>query len=353
MNDSDQSTAAAQGPHHLNGDTPNSVQKPAPSIFARLRGFMTNPSESLRSNLQNALVTTQSASDKQFTDGERVMLANVLKLSEMRVEDVMVPRADIDAVEEDDTLGEVLNMLREVGHSRLPVYEDNLDDIIGMVHIKDLVVRMTVPVETENGSSAKLQSGVLRQKIKTQEFLRTVLFVPPSMPVSVLLQNMQATRNHMAIVVDEYGGTDGLVTIEDLIETVVGDIEDEHDDAETALMLKESEHVWQANARVSLEELQQTIGPDFDPGEFLEEADTLGGLVFSLIDRVPVTGEVITKLKGFDFEVLLADPRRVKRVRILRRVRGIRVRPKLKSEPTVAEGVTQKPADDASKTAAE
>lgn len=344
MNDSDQSTAAAQGPHHLDGDKPESVQKSAPSIFARLRGFLTNQSENLRSDLQQALVTTESEEDAQFTHGERVMLGNVLKLSEMRVEDVMVPRIDIDAVEEDDTLGEVLYTLSDVGHSRLPVYQDNLDDIIGMVHIKDLVARMTVPVDSENGPSAKLQSSVLRQKTKTQDFLRPVLFVPPSMPVSVLLQNMQATRNHMAIVVDEYGGTDGLVTIEDLIETVVGDIEDEHDDAETAQVLQESEHVWQANARVSLEELQDTIGSDFDPGEYAEEADTLGGLVFSLIDRVPVTGEVVTKLKGFDFEVLLADPRRVKRVRIRRRVRGIRVRPKLKADPAAADAPIKKSA---------
>ncbi|MCC0025013.1 MAG: HlyC/CorC family transporter [Hyphomicrobiaceae bacterium] len=328
MNDSDQSSAAAQGPHRQSGDPETSIDQERPSLFARVRSLLNRNDKGLRFDLETAL-GNGAADDAQFTDGERTMLANVLKLADTDIEDVMVPRADIEAIDADDTLAEALAMLREAGHSRLPVYQDNLDDIIGLVHIKDLVTRLTELVKGEGGDSVKLKSAHLKQKLKTQDFLRDVLFVPPSMPVSDLLQLMQATRNHMAIVVDEYGGTDGLVTIEDLVEVVVGDIEDEHDDEESTLIWQESENAYRADARADLEDVREVVGPDFDPGDHAEDADTLGGLIFSLIDRVPVRGEVITKFKGFDFEVLQADPRRIKRVRILRRTRpAVRVRPK-------------------------
>lgn len=333
MNDPDQSSAAASRPPHPDGERKKSnSENTQPSFFGRLRNLLTSRSDSLRTELQSALQTESQADSVSFTDGERTMLSNVLKLSEMRVEDVMVPRADIVAVEMSDSLGTALNVLREAAHSRVPVYDENLDNIGGMIHIKDLVERLSEPVEKPNGSPLRLLSADLKRQIKNQDLQRRVLFVPPSMPVSDLLQSMQATRVHMAIVVDEYGGTDGLVTIEDLLEAVVGDIEDEHDDEDTALVKKERENVFQADARASLEELQETIGADFDPGELAEEAETLGGLVFSLIDRVPVKGEVITELKGFDFEIMQADPRRIRRVKIIRRARGIRRRPKSRAD---------------------
>ena len=259
-------------------------------------------------------------------------MRNVLKLRELRVDDVMVPRADIDAIDAEDTLADLILCLRNVGHSRLPVYEDSLDNIVGFVHIKDALQRITeeAPINREAkrpGTPVKTVSAALRRRIGKEQIVRKVLFVPPSMPVQDLLQQMQAQRLHMAIVVDEYGGTDGLVTIEDLLESVVGDIEDEHDEDDGPLVRKLEEGIFLADARVELDELREVLGADFDPGEHLEEVDTLGGLLFSLEGRVPVRGEVITRFKGFEFEILAADARRIKRVRIIVRKRAGRAKP--------------------------
>jgi len=334
MKDSDLSSGAAALPHRLKGEKSSNVSG-APAeleneagLWTRIKNLLSQKTPTLREDLRRAL--QQSEPDKSaFSAGERIMLANVLKFADMRVKDVAVPRADIKAVDEDETLGQVVETFRHSGHSRLPVFAENLDDIVGMIHIKDALQHLTAPVEKPNGSPIKMLNPALKHKLgNCRNLIRTVLFVPPSMPVSDLLQSMQATRLHMSIVVDEYGGTDGLVTIEDLLEAVVGDIEDEHDDEDVALVFKEGENIYCAEARASLEELREIIGPEFDPGKLAHEADTLGGLVFSLIDRVPVRGEVITRLKGFEFEILDADPRRVRRVRILRRPRNLWVRPR-------------------------
>jgi hemolysin (HlyC) family protein len=337
MNENDPSSAAASRPHRPSNedsgdkDIPDSPHRePRPRFWARIKNLLSSRHPTLRDDLQVALLDSSESS--AFSDGERSMLANVLKLAEMRVEDVMVPRADIEAADERESLGEVVEKLRESGHSRLPVFAETLDNIVGMIHIKDAVLHLTAPVEKPNGSPIKLLSTALKQKLTEQDLVRKVLFVPPSMPVADLLRSMQATRLHMAIVVDEYGGTDGLVTIEDLLESVVGEIEDEHDDQDMALVTTEGDNIYCADARASLEELQEVMGADFDPGKIGEEADTLGGLIFSLIDRVPVKGEVITKMKGFEFEILQADPRRVRRVRIVRRPRALLVRSKKRSE---------------------
>jgi CBS domain containing-hemolysin-like protein len=259
-------------------------------------------------------------------------------LRELRVDDVMVPRADIDAADADDTLADLIISFRSAGHSRLPVYEDTLDNIIGFVHIKDALQRLTeerpaVRDGSSPGVPVKMLSTALRRKIGTEHMVRKVLFVPPSMPVHDLLQQMQALRLHMAIVVDEYGGTDGLVTIEDLIESVVGDIEDEHDEDDGPLVKKTAEGTFVADARVELTELREVLGPDFDPGEHISEVDTLGGLLFNLEGRVPVRGEVITRFKGFEFEILAADARRIKRVCIVVRKRASRARPQAQARP--------------------
>jgi len=307
------------------------------SLWTRIKNLLPQNTPTLREDLYLALQQSEIGKSA-FSAGERIMLANVLKLADMRVKDVAVPRADIDAADEDETLGQVVEKFRSSGHSRLPVFGENLDDIVGMIHIKDALQHLTAPVEKPNGSPIKMLNPALKQKLgNCKNLIRKLLFVPPSMPVTDLLQSMQATRLHMAIVVDEYGGTDGLVTIEDLLEAVVGEIEDEHDDEDVALVIKEGENVYCADARADLEELAEIIGPEFDPGELAEEADTLGGLVFSLIDRVPARGEVITQLKGFEFEILEADPRRVRRVRIVKRPRGIRVRPRQRPDPAKSE----------------
>lgn len=346
MNDSDQSTVAATGPHRQPGDskqlTPTKI-----SIWARLRAFLTFRSANLREDLAEALEEQSAEHPDAFSDNERVILQNVLKLGGMRVDDVMVPRADIEAVEETETMAALLAKFHSAAHSRLPVYAENLDNVLGFVHIKDALQRMTAingaaseangNGNGDKGQPVKLLTPVLRQKIGRKEMVRKSLFVPPSMPVGDLLQQMQATRVHMALVVDEYGGTDGLVTIEDLLEAVVGDIEDEHDDDEENLVVKIDDNVLVADARVQLTELEELLGKDFDPGVHAEDADTLGGLIFDLVDRVPVRGEVITRLKGFEFEILQADPRRIKKVRIMRRKRPQRARmPKPREVPPPA-----------------
>lgn len=326
MTDKSQSSAAATGPHRHNGDSETTRKI---SLLNRVRGFLTLKGPNLRDNLTEALEDTSDMGPDSFSDNERTILQNVLKLGDMRVDDVMVPRADIEAVDVDESIAVLIEAFHRAGHSRLPVYADNLDNVLGFVHIKDVVQRMTELTTTgTNGSKetkVKMLSPVLRQKIGTKDMVRKLIFVPPSMPVGDLLQQMQATRVHMAMVVDEYGGTDGLVTIEDLLEAVVGDIEDEHDDEET-LIRKIDDDTYIADARAELSELQSVVGEGFNPGEHTEEADTLGGLIFHLIDRVPVRGEVITRFKGFEFEILQADPRRIKRVRIARRRRPSRAR---------------------------
>ncbi len=233
----------------------------------------------------------------------------------LRVEDVMVPRADIVSVEKTASLKDLSKAFRDAGHSRLPVYEETLDNPVGMVHVKDLLPYLMFDAR---GRTAKTYPG--RKVIRTIK--RPVLFVPPSMLAQDLLRRMQARRVHMAIVVDEYGGTDGLVTIEDLIEPIVGDIEDEHDEADAALKsvaLDGGRKGWEADARVTIEDFEAAFGRDVATRDEDEEVDTLGGLVFTLAGRVPERGEIIVHPVGLEMEVLDADPRRVKRLRITER----------------------------------
>ncbi|WP_224704388.1 hemolysin family protein [Devosia aquimaris] len=276
---------------------------------------------SLRDDLQVALDEQGSAEAADFSESERTILQNVLKLSNVSVGDVMVERSDIQAIEADVNLGTLLARFRQVGHSRLPVYEDGLDNIVGFIHVKDALGKITEPVtDPAKDVPVKLVSSVLKQKIGKFDLVRTAMFVPTFMPVGDLLQSMRASRVHMAIVVDEYGGTDGLVTIEDLLEAVVGEIEDEHDEMAAALIRKVGPDTYIADARAELNDVQQMLGPEFDPGDYAEEVDTIGGLVFDLAGHVPKRGEKVTKLDGFQFEILAADSRRIKRLRI-RRVR--------------------------------
>jgi len=288
----------------------------------------------LRTDLKEALDAPLDPSETSFSPSERTILQNVLKLGDMRVEDVMVPRADIEAVEMGVNVGYVIERFRQVGHSRMPVYDESLDNVVGMIHIKDVLEKVTEPAPAPagdtgtngaaaNGSRSPVRfiTPALKQKISRLDLVRKVLFVPPSMPVTDLLASMQAARMHMAVVIDEYGGTDGLATIEDLLEAVVGDIEDEHDEDEVPMIRALDEDVFVADARVELDDLIATIGPDFDPGEYAEEVDTLGGLIVAILGRVPVRGEIVSRFKGFEFEITRADARRVRQVRISRRRR--------------------------------
>lgn len=223
----------------------------------------------------------------------------------LRVDDVMTPRADVVAVDIGTSFGELVGQFTETEHSRLPVYRGNLDDPVGVVHIKDIFKLLAEPGRRP-GNGDRILSKLRRE----------VLYVPASMRAADLLLRMQSTRIHLALVIDEFGGTDGLVTLEDLIEAVVGDIADEHDEAEVSGVVERPGGVFEADARAPLEDLEVAMGRDLAPPDLDEEIDTVAGLVTALAGRVPQRGEVIAHNSGFDFEVIDADPRRVKRVRV-------------------------------------
>jgi CBS domain containing-hemolysin-like protein len=294
-----------------------------PNVIQRLRQIWAMRNATIRDDLEVALDVVASAGQTaEFSDSERAILKNVLKLRQLTVEDVMVERSDIMALDIDSTLGALVGRLRSAGHSRLPIYEDNLDNVLGFVHIKDVLEKVTTPAEAPTAEMpVKFSSGTLRQKMKKLNIIRQAMFVPTTMPVGDLLQQMREAHVHMAIVVDEYGGTDGLVTIEDLLETVVGEIEDEHDEKQASLIRKVGPETWIADARIELEDVGKILGPDFDPGDYADDVDTLGGLVFDLAGHVPARGETLTQLANFDFEILASDSRRIRRIRIKRKAR--------------------------------
>lgn len=250
-----------------------------------------------------------SNSAASFSTTRREMIERVVALEVKKVVDVMAPRADIFAVDIKTPLPELLRLFAEAGHSRMPIYRDDLDDPVGMVHIKDVVASLAV----NGGSSGADDAGDADEPI-LKTIRRDVLYVPPSMPVTDLLLRMQASRIHMALVIDEYGGTDGLLTIEDLIEEIVGEINDEHDEEEALTITPLAKGGWDVDARVELEEFTQETGLNLQPGD--EDIDTVGGLVVSLAGRVPQRGEVLASPIGFDFEIAEADARKVHRIRI-------------------------------------
>jgi CBS domain containing-hemolysin-like protein len=229
---------------------------------------------------------------------ERQMLRNLLHFGEETAGDICVTRRDIMAVPNDISFDELVRAFADAGHSRLPVYAESLDEVVGMVHIKDVFVASVDP--SRNRSIDAL--------------MREPLFVPESMGVIDLLARMRAERTHLAIVVDEFGGTEGLVTIEDVVEEIVGEIEDEHDDAEAATLTLLDEGLWEADARIELEELAEAVDPRLSSEE--DEVDTLGGLVFLLAGHIPAEGEFVTHPSGWKLEVVESDPRRVIRVRL-------------------------------------
>lgn len=266
---------------------------------------------SLRASLEEAIDEHVGEPDDRddLSVVERTMLKNLLHFGEHDVDDVAVPRADIIAFDIDDSFGELVALFREAGHSRVPVFRESLDQVIGMIHVKD-VYAVIAETFDDNVSSAPFTD------LTVEGLLRPVLYVPSSMRVLDLLARMRAGRTHMAIVVDEFGGTDGLVTIEDLVEEIVGDIEDEHDDTHAQLLQEIGGGVYEADARLDLAELAETTGHDFADDEIGEDVDTLGGMVFMLAGRVPAIGETINHPDGWRFEVIDGDPRMVRRVRL-------------------------------------
>jgi magnesium and cobalt transporter len=248
----------------------------------------------------DALIAAASAElGSPITPQERVLIGNILKVHNRNAADVMVPRVDIVALDLDQPFTEVVKCMVEHGHSRVPVYRETLDDVIGFIHVKDVLA----PVAD-------------RRPAKLARLLRKVLFVAPSLPILDLLVQMRQARTHIAMVVDEFGGIDGLVTIEDLIEEIVGEIEDEHDVAEPPTLIERPDGSVIADARLPIEALEELHGTPLRPAGEQEAVDTLGGLVFTLAGRVPKRGEVIAHPDGIEFEVLDADPRRIKRLRV-------------------------------------
>src|SRR5215212_9762457 len=278
---------------------------------------------SIRADLE-VVLETGASSETGFSPEERTLLKNILGLRERRVWDVMVPRSDIIAVQQDITLGELVRVFEGAGHSRLVVYNDTLDDPIGMVHIRDLVAFMSARAQFYVQRRPSLRAALdlkaidLAVPLSSTKIMRSILFVPPSMPAIDLLAKMQATRIHLALVIDEYGGSDGIVSMEDIVEQIVGDIEDEHDEDELPAVVRQSDGSFLADARAQLEDVVATVGPEFDIGNIADEVDTLAGYVMTRVGRLPSRGEVVPGPGDFEIEVLDSDPRRLKKVRITR-----------------------------------
>ena len=270
----------------------------------RAVGFGRNGNSAVRASLEE-LIEENSEDSSPIDPHEGAIIRNVLGLRDITAYDVMVPRADIMAVEQSVPLSEVARMMGGAAHSRMPIYRVTLDDVIGMVHIKDVI--------------GHLNRG---EDVPVSQLGREVLFVAPSSRALDLLQEMRMTRRHLALVVDEYGGIDGLITIEDLVEEIVGEISDEHDVEEAPKLEEKPDGTILADARATVEEFEALIGPVLTEDE-REEIDTLGGLVFSLAGRVATRGEVIRHPAGLDFEVVAADPRRLRTLRVRRRPNAV------------------------------
>ncbi len=251
-------------------------------------------------NTIEELIEESEEPEQTVASHERTLLSNILRLKDLSAYDVMVPRADIIAVDVNTPLEEVLDLLAKRAHSRVPVYRDTLDEVVGMLHIKDVLAGL------RGETPARLS-----------ELVRDVLIIAPSMPVLDLLLEMRQKRQHMALVVDEFGGIDGLITIEDLVEEIVGDIEDEHEIEESPQLIERPDGSYLADARLPLEQFEERLGRVVDEEEG-DDIDTLGGLVFSLAGRIPARGELLRHPAGFEFEVVDADPRRIRRLRVRR-----------------------------------
>ncbi len=285
---------------------------------------------SVRDDLQ-VVLDASTPDEVGFSAIERTMLRNILGLHDRRIADVMVHRADIVAVKRDILLGELMSLFESAAHSRLVVYNETLDDPEGIVHIRDLLAFMTARARVSETGKSKtkrkkpfpagldLRAVDLALPLSEANIIRKLLYVPPSMRAIDLLAQMQASRIHLALVVDEYGGTDGLVSIEDIVEQIVGEIDDEHDSDEPPSIVRQADNSFIADARARLDDVRSVIGEDFVTGEAGEEVETLGGYLVTHVGRLPVRGEVISGPGNYEIEVLDADPRRVKRLRIATR----------------------------------
>lgn len=276
-----------------------------------LQTFGLGEEPDLRELIEDALARSTSGT---LSPQERNMLRRILRFGALTVEDVMVPRADIVAVDDSVSIEELMRVFRTAEHSRVPVYRETLDDPRGMIHIRDLMSWIT---EQANGDDELGLGQVdLKKSVGAIKIARELIYVPPSMSVLDLLLKMQSSQLHLALVVDEYGGTDGLVSIEDLVEEIVGEIADEHDVEDEPLIHVDPRLGLVCDARTPVEDLEEHLGIDLVSDEQEEDIDTLGGVVFSIAGRIPARGELVRHASGIEFEVLDADPRRIKKLRI-------------------------------------
>ena len=277
---------------------------PARGVWGRVRGLFGGRAEhNVRASIaelvqQSADETPENGAAPELDRQERALIANVLRLRGTTADDVMVPRADIVAIPVDLTLEQVVDQIRQEGHSRLPVFREQLDDIVGMVHIKDVFGYVGRP-----------------EQFRLEAILRRPLMVAPQVPVLDLLLQMRQARMHLALVVDEYGGIDGLLTIEDLVEEIVGDISDEHDEVAVPMITERPDGSLDLDGRLSIEAFEARMGPVLTEDERAADIDTVGGLVFTLAGRVPTRGEVISHPSNLEFRILEADARRIRRIR--------------------------------------
>ncbi len=285
----------------MNGEETEEGDSSRDSLVTRLRAMIGKPCRT--EDIAAAIGNGDEEAALTLNKARREMIERVVAFDEKKVVDVMAPRADVSAVDIDTPMQELIRLFSEAGHSRMPIYRGDLDDPVGMVHIKDvigLIADDAKPLPTE---------GPILKALR-----RDILYVPPSMRVTDLLIRMQASRIHMALVIDEYGGTDGLVTIEDLVEEIVGEINDEHDDDDALVIAPLSSGGWEVDARVELADFSEETGLHLDTED--DEIDTVGGYAVSLAGRVPQRGEVLIAPNGFDIEVTEGDARKVRKLRI-------------------------------------
>ncbi|NJR13356.1 MAG: HlyC/CorC family transporter, partial [Phyllobacteriaceae bacterium] len=296
-----------------------SANPPARGMLDWFLDFFRGKPSDIREELTDALSEETPAQEGGLSPAERAMMNNILRLNEVRVSDVMVPRGDIESVDLSTSLAEVLDAFERCGHSRMPVCHETMDDPRGMIHIRDLLAYLTQSARKKTRIKAKgagalldLKQIDLAQTVAQTKLWRPVLFVPASMPAADLMAQMQAKRIQMALVIDEYGGTDGLVSLEDIVEMIVGDIEDEHDEDEP-LIERRPDGSFIVDARAEIDDVAAMVGNGFAVGDHADDVDTIGGVAVSALGRLPLKGEIITVVPGYELEVLDADTRRVKR----------------------------------------
>ena len=271
------------------------------SLISKIKSFFLSSNKENIKDVLEDIIEDNGNSVESIDDGTKKIFKNIIQLNDKCIEDVMIPRADIDSVSSNIKINQLITFINKTKHSRIPVYEENLDKVIGMIHIRDLFERIN-------------KSTKVKRDIKiSKSIIRKILFSSPSMRILDLLLKMRSEQIHMSIVVDEFGGTNGLVTIEDLVEEIVGEIKDEHDFEEIDIIKKISKKTYEVSARLTVDEFEKKLGIFFESVD-KEDVDTVGGLVFNLIGKIPSRGEVISHKSGLEFTILDADTRKIKRL---------------------------------------